>query len=157
MLGQPRWASRVFSRADLDTIAAAVDAAERQTAGEIRVHIERRVPGVRAATPDDTLARARDVFAALRMHETALHAGVLIYLALDDHGLAIVGDEGIHRRVGDVGWEGIRDRMVERLRAGAARDAVLQAVADVGAVLAREFPRRPDDVDELPDDVSLGP
>jgi uncharacterized membrane protein len=47
--------------------------------------------------------------------------------------------------------------MVERLRAGAARDAVLQAVADVGAVLAREFPRRPDDVDELPDDVSLGP
>ena len=46
--------------------------------------------------------------------------------------------------------------MVERLRDGAARDAVVQAVQDVGAVLAREFPRRPDDVDELPDDVSFG-
>jgi uncharacterized membrane protein len=46
--------------------------------------------------------------------------------------------------------------MVERLRAGAARDAIVQAVQDVGAVLAREFPRRPDDIDELPDDVSLG-
>jgi uncharacterized membrane protein len=45
---------------------------------------------------------------------------------------------------------------VARLRDGAARDAVVQAVTDVGAVLAREFPRRPDDVDELPDDVSLG-
>jgi uncharacterized membrane protein len=91
------------------------------------------------------------------MHETVLRAGVLIYLALEDHQLAIVGDDGIHARVGDGYWERIRDRMIERLRGGAARDAVVQAVADVGAVLAREFPRRPDDVDELSNEVSLGP
>jgi putative membrane protein len=59
--------------------------------------------------------------------------------------------------VGEGYWERLRDRMVERLRSGAAREAVLEAVAEVGAVLAREFPRRPDDVDELPDTVSLGP
>jgi uncharacterized membrane protein len=90
------------------------------------------------------------------MHETRLHGGVLIYLAVDDRQLAIIGDEGIHARVDPGYWEAVRDRMLERLRGGAARDAVLQAVEEVGAVLAREFPRRPDDVDELPDDVSLG-
>jgi uncharacterized membrane protein len=157
MLGRrPRWVSRVFSREDLDAVVAAVDRAESRTAGEIRVHIERRVARGRRDRTDDAMARARDVFAALKMHETALRAGVLIYLALEDHQLAIVGDEGIHTRVGDAYWAAIRDRMVERLRGGAAREAIVQAVEEVGAVLAREFPRRPDDVDELTDEVSLG-
>jgi uncharacterized membrane protein len=147
----------VFSRADLDAIVDAVRAAERRTAGEIRVHIERRVVQSHGPRTDDAMVRARQVFVALRMHETALRAGVLIYLAVEDHKLSIVGDEGVHARVGDSYWAGIRDRMVERLRLGAPREAVVEAVGDVGAVLAREFPRRPDDVDELPDDVSLGP
>lgn len=156
MRGHPRWAQRLFGRADLEAIAGAVDAAEERTAAEIRVHLERRVPRRRREPVVDALSRAREVFLALKMHETALHGGVLIYLALEDHKLAIVGDEGIHARVDPGYWEAIRDRMVERLRRGAARDAVVEAVQDVGGVLAREFPRRPDDVDELPDDVSLG-
>jgi uncharacterized membrane protein len=156
MARHPRWARRLFSRADLDAIAGAVNAAEGRTAAEIRVHLERRVAHGRRAPTDDALPRARDVFVALKMHETALRGGVLIYLAVEDRKLAIVGDEAIHARVDPGYWHAIRDRMVERLRSGAARDAVVQAVEDVGAVLAREFPRRPDDVDELPDDVSLG-
>lgn len=154
MARPPRWLARVLSRADLDAIAAAVGEAETRTAAEIRVHIERRVTG--AGPGADAMAHARDVFVALKMHETALRAGVLLYLAVEDHALAIVGDEGIHARVGEAYWAGIRDRLIEGLRRGTAREAVVQAVADVGAVLAREFPRRPDDVDELPDDVSLG-
>ncbi|HEY7520897.1 MAG TPA: TPM domain-containing protein [Methylomirabilota bacterium] len=152
----PRWARRFFSGADLEAIAGTVNAVEERTAAEIRVHLERRVPRGRRAPAGDALARARDVFLALKMHETRLHGGVLIYLAVDDRQLAIIGDEGIHARVDPGYWEAVRDRMLERLRGGAARDAVLQAVEEVGAVLAREFPRRPDDVDELPDDVSLG-
>jgi uncharacterized membrane protein len=157
MFGRPRWVSRVFSPEDLDAIVGAVDHAESRTAAEIRVHVERRVPRGRRDPTDDAMVRARQVFAALKMHETALRAGVLIYLALEDHKLAIVGDDGIHARVGDAYWAQIRDRMVERLRSGLARAAVVQAVEEVGAVLAREFPRRPDDVDELSDEVSLGP
>lgn len=156
MARHPRWARRLFSAADLDAIAGAVDAAEDRTAAEIRVHLERRVSHGRRAPADDALSRAREVFVELKMHETVLRSGVLIYLAIEDRKLAIVGDDGIHARVDPGYWEAIRDRMVERLRGGAARDAVVQAVEDVGAVLAREFPRRPDDVDELPDDVSLG-
>ena len=157
MVRHPGWASRVFSRADLDAIVEAVRAAERRTAAEIRVHVERHFAQGGPAGARDAMTRARQVFVALRMHETAHRAGVLIYLALEARALAIVGDEGIHARVGDDYWAAIRDRMIERLRAGAPRDAVVDAVADVGAVLAREFPRRPDDVDELSDEVSLGP
>ena len=156
MFGHPRWARTLFSAADLEAIADAVKRAERRTAAEIRVHIERRVARRRGAPAADALARAQEVFVALRMHETALRGGVLVYVAIEDRKLAIVGDEGIHARVSTVYWESVRDRMVARLREGAARDALVNAVDDVGAVMAREFPRRPDDVDELPDDVSLG-
>jgi uncharacterized membrane protein len=157
MLGKhPRWARGVITEADLDAIASAVRDAERGTQAEIRVHIERRVAhGLRRRTTD-AMERARHVFQALGMHRTSHRSGVLVYLAVEDRKLAIVGDEGIHARVGDEYWSGVRDRMVERLRAGALRAAVIGAVAEVGATLARFFPRRPDDVDELPDDVSLG-
>jgi uncharacterized membrane protein len=152
----PAWARRVLTEADLDAVVAAVRQAERRTAAEIRVHVERRVAhGVRRRT-GDAMTRARQVFAALGMHRTSHRAGVLIYLAVEDRKLAIVGDEGIHARVGDEYWTAVRDAMVARLRSGSVRDALVWAVGEVADTLARLFPRRGDDVDELPDDVSLG-
>ena len=153
--GHPRWALRLFSEADFAAIAGAVARAEAVTSAEIRVHLERRVhrlPGRRA----DALRRAREVFAHLGMHLTAERHGVLIYLALEDRKLAVVGDEGIHRRVGDTYWEGVRDLMIAGLREGRFLDAVLSGVAEVSRVLASHFPRRPDDRNELSDRVSLG-
>jgi uncharacterized membrane protein len=151
----PAWTHRLLSDADLDAIAAAVAAAERETSGEIRVHLERRLPR-RGAASGDALARAAEIFSALGMQATAERNGVLIYLAVDDHVLAVVGDAGVHARVGDDYWPRVRDAMVERLRRGEARDAVLHAVTEVGLVLRRLFPRRPDDDNELSDRVSLG-
>ena len=90
------------------------------------------------------------------MHETAERNGVLLYLAVESRKLAIVGDEAIHARVGDQYWTAVRDAMVERLRRGEAREALIQAVGDVGGILQKFFPRRPDDRNELSDQVSLG-
>ena len=152
----PRWARGVITEADLDAITTAVREAERGTSAEIRVHIERRVAhGLRQRTTDP-MERARHVFAALGMHRTSHRSGVLIYLSVEDRKLAIVGDDGIHARVGDDYWNGVRDRMVERLRAGVLRAAVIGGVREVGAALGQFFPRRPDDTNELSDDVSLG-
>jgi uncharacterized membrane protein len=150
MAKHPKWAAALFSPDDLDTIARAVGVAEAATSAELRVHLERRVPA-----GADPMARAREVFAALGMHRTGERNGVLIYLAVEDHKLAIVGDEGIHTRVGAPYWEHVRDLMLERLRTGAARDAVLMAVGDVGAVLRQHYGRRPDDTNELSNEVSV--
>jgi uncharacterized membrane protein len=158
MLGRhPRWSRGVFTEAELDAVAEAVRQAERRTVAEIRVHVERHVAhGLRRRTREP-MARAREVFATLGMHRTTHRSGVLIYLAVEDRKLAIVGDDGIHAHVGDDYWIGVRNRMVERLRTGTVAAALIGAVAEVGSSLARFFPRGPDDdVDELPDDVSLG-
>jgi uncharacterized membrane protein len=152
----PRWTHALFSDEDLEAIEAAVAAAERVTSGEIRVHLERRLPRARGAPPGDALARAREVFTRLRMHATAERNGVLIYLAVEDHTLAIAGDAGVHTRVGDEYWQRIRDAMLERLRRGEPREAVVHAVREIGVVLHRFFPHRPDDRNELSDRISLG-
>lgn len=146
-----RWTRRFLGDEDFDAVTEAIRRAEARTSGEIRVHLERRVRRVRGAAPGAALARARHVFARLSMHRTKERHGVLIYLAVEDRRLAVVGDQGIHDRVGDPHWARVRDLMVERLRAGAPRAALLAAIAAVGEELARHFPRRPGDADELAD------
>lgn len=151
----PRWARQLFSDDDLEAITRAVAEAETRTSAEIRVHLERRVLRERWGRRPEPLARAEAVFRLLGMQRTAERSGVLIYLAVRDRALAIVGDEGVHRRVGDGYWAAVRDLMLDRLRAGAAREALLAGIAEVGRVLGEHFPRRPDDRNELSDQVSL--
>ena len=155
MAKHPRWTRRLLSDEDFDAVVHAIIAAEAETSAEIRVHLERRVRHGRGARPADPLERARHVFTHLGMHRTAERHGVLIYLAVEDRTLAIVGDEGIHRRVGDDYWARVRDLMLERLKTATLREAIVSAVRKVGRVLREHFPRRPSDANELSDQVSV--
>ena len=73
------------------------------------------------------------MFVRLGMHRTAERHGVLIYLAVGDRKLAVVGDVGIHGRVETRHWHDVRDRMVERLRGGAAREGGFALMCVCGA------------------------
>ncbi len=150
MARHPRWVRAFLSDADLDAVAAAIAAAEAETSAEIRVHLDARCPG-------DPMARAVAVFERLGMHRTAERHGVLVYVSVEDHKLAVVGDRGIHERVGQDYWASLVAAVLAHFRQERPRDGLLHAVGEVGTVLRRHFPRRPDDVNELPDRVSLGP
>lgn len=150
MARHPRWVRRFLSEADLDAVAAAVAAAESATSAEIRVHLDARCPG-------EAMARGVAVFERLGMHRTAARHGALIYVSVEDHKLAVLGDRGIHERVGQVYWERLVDAVLAHFREERPRDGLLHAVAEVGAVLRRHFPRGPGDVNELPDRVSIDP
>lgn len=141
MARHPRWTRRLLSAEDLDAVVHAIARAEATTSGEIRVHLERRLPRRRGRPPGDVLERAHEILKRLGMHRKDERHGVLVYLALADRKLAIVGDEGIHARVGNTYWARVRDHMVEKLQAAAPRDAILTAIHDVGRVLAEHFPR----------------
>jgi uncharacterized membrane protein len=103
------------------------------------------------------MARAVAVFERLGMHRTAARHGVLIYVSVGDHKLAVLGDLGIHERVGQAYWERLVEAVLAHFRDERPRDGLLHAVGEVGAILARHFPRRPDDVNELSDQVSIDP
>src|SRR6059036_4174666 len=156
MARHPSWTRRFLSEADFDAITRAIKTAEARTSAEIRVHLERRVPRrLLVGRAPDAVTRAHHVFQRLGMHRTAERHGVLVYLAVEDRRLAVVGDEGIHGRVGDRHWNRVRDLMVEKLRENAPRQALERAIGELGQALAEHYPRRPDDRNELSDEVSV--
>ena len=151
MARHPRWVRAFLSDADLDAVVTAIAAAEAATSAEIRVHLDARCPSA------DPTARAIEVFERLGMHRTAERHGVLIYVSIEDHKLAVLGDRGIHERVGQAYWDRLVEAALAHFRQQRPRDGLAHAVGEVGAVLRRHFPRRPDDVNELPDRVSIEP
>ena len=149
MARHPRWVRAFMDAADLDAVARAVAEAESGTAGEIRVHLDARCAG-------DPIARAVAVFERLGMTRTTQRSGVLVYVAIEDRKLAVIGDRGVHERVGDAYWGALTEALGQHLRAGRVREGLAAAVREVGATLRRHFPSEPDDRNELSDEVSLG-
>ena len=142
---------KFFSDAEQRDIVAAIEKAEGRTSGEIRVFLERDVkePG------GDPYVRAREVFALLEMHATAERNGVLVYLAVRTRRFAVVGDEELHRLVGEDHWVGVRDLLAERFAAGRFSEGLVAGITAIGERLNRHFPPRTDDVNELPDDIAF--
>ena len=149
MARHPRWVRALLSDDDLAAIADAIAEAERHTSAEVRVHLDHSCEG-------DALQRAIKVFERLGMHRTADRNGVLVYISVTDRKLAVIGDKGIHERVGEAYWQGLVAAVRERMRQQQSRDGLIHAIAEVARELARHFPRHPDDKNELSDDVSLG-
>lgn len=130
-------------------IVKAIQQAELNTSGEIRVHMDERCKG-------DVLDRAADVFAMLKMHKTALRNGVLFYLALKDKQFAILGDAGINAVVPVDFWETTKDTMLEHFKQGDFITGLSTGIMLAGDKLKEHFPYQKDDVNELPDDISFG-
>lgn len=131
-------------------IVAAIGAAERGTTGQIRVYVSRKQPA-------DALILARTRFAELGMTKTHARNAVLLLLAPRVRRLAVVGDTEIDARCGGAEfWQGLVDRMRERLKRGEHTEGIVAAVGEIGEVLAVHFPAAPgggEGENELPDEV----
>lgn len=141
---------RFFTKAEESRIISAIQEAERQTSGEIRVHLERRKTGSTAV--DDAVK----TFAALGMHQTELRNGVLVFLIPHEREFAIIGDQGIDAVVPEHFWEGVRDCMQAQFRQGAFVEGVCRGIELIGEKLKTFFPYQQDDNNELPDELSYG-
>ena len=128
-------------------VVEAIKQAELNTSGEIKVHIENRCKG-------DVEERSLFVFDKLKLHETKLRNGVLIYLAVRDHKFAILGDEGINKVVGDGFWNDVKDLMLSHFKEGRFADGLEQGIMRCGEKLKTYFPYQSDDINEIPDDIS---
>ncbi|MES2733384.1 MAG: TPM domain-containing protein [Bacteroidota bacterium] len=139
-----------FTQAQKDQIVEAIRQAEKQTSGEIKVHIEQRCP------QPDALERAKEVFALLNLDQTALKNGVLVYLSIEDRKFAILGDKGIHSVVPDNFWEYTKDTMRARFKQGDLTGGLCEGIRLAGEQLKNHFPYFQDDTNELSDDISFG-
>ncbi|MDL2251731.1 TPM domain-containing protein [Odoribacter sp. OttesenSCG-928-J03] len=139
---------KLFTQQQKEAMVAAIQEAEKNTSGEIRIHIENHCK-------KEVLDRAVDVFAELKMHKTALRNGVLIYMAINDHKLAIIGDAGINAKVPEDFWDNIKNKLVESCQKGLITEGICEAVIRSGEQLKKWFPYQKDDVNELSDEISF--
>jgi uncharacterized membrane protein len=130
-------------------IAAAIQDAERDTSGEIRVHIQNRVKG-------DIFAAAKARFEEMGMTATELRNGVLFYIALKDRQFSVLGDQGINERVPDDFWESTVAAMREHFAQGDLVAGLEAGIRQAGEALKEFFPYQSDDVNELSDEISYG-
>jgi uncharacterized membrane protein len=139
---------KFLTRKQKERILAAIKDAEKQTSGEIRVHLEAKCPG-------DPLERAKEVFLELKMTESVQRNGVLIYLAVSDKKLAIFGDEGINKVSTQDNWNHIKETMLTKFRDSAFAEGIVSGIGLIGEKLKENFPYQDDDINELPDDISI--
>jgi len=130
-------------------IVEAIQLAEKETSGEIRVHIEK-------TTSLDAFDRAKEVFHLLNMDATELKNGVLIYLAVDDHSFIICGDKGIDEVVADDFWHCTKDIMLAHFKNGNFKQGLIDGITRAGEQLQRYFPWQKGDTDELSNEISKG-
>lgn len=147
-----RPARRFFTKEEEKRILSAIQQAELNSTGEIRLHLENRCKG------KDAPVRSRQLFQQLEMGETSLRNGVLIYIAVLDHRFAICADDGIDTLVPDQFWKEVALAMQNEFREKRFVEGVVGAIESISLQLGEHFPRTRsvDKTNQLPDEISYG-
>ena len=145
-------AKKHFPPATLDAIQHAIAASEHRHSGEIVFAVEGSLPLAQIAHGLRTRERAHEVFAHLRVWNTAHNTGVLVYVLLADHAIEIVADRGIAAKVAEDEWREVCTLMQQHFSAGNYQAGALAGVDAITQILVRHFPAEGQrNADELPD------
>ena len=144
---------KLFTKEDLSAIAAAINEAEKITAGEIRVSIRQKRRWRERKLSIEEMARRE--FHDLGMTKTKDQTGILIFLLMDERKFFILADGGIHTKVEETTWTKIAEEMSSHFSKKKFHQGLIHGVQAVGRVLSRFFPRKANDTNELPNDVHV--
>jgi uncharacterized membrane protein len=136
-------------------IEKAIAKGEAEHRGEVRFAAEAALDSAALFAGQSARERALEVFSLLRVWDTEENNGVLIYLLLADRDVEIVADRGINAKVSAGEWEQIGHRMEAAFSRGEFTQGVLAGVAEASRLLARYYPARPGDRNELPDKPAI--
>ena len=140
-----------FTEEEKQQLVAAIQKAEQRTSGEVRVFVETHCRFM------DAMDRAKQLFLQLEMQKTADRNATMIYVAVKDHQAAVLGDEGIHQKVGQMYWQEEVNKMLLHFKQQHLADGICQVVNDIGEALHTHFPyNRNTDKNELPDEIIFG-
>lgn len=140
-------ASLFFSAKEKKAIEEALIAAERQTSGEIRLHLENHIKKT-------VIEDAKEIFEKIGMTNTNEKNGVLILLAVKDKQFVVIGDSGINTKVENNFWHDITEIMTNHFKQNDFAGGLVTGIAKIGEKLSKHFPYKHNDINELPDAIS---
>lgn len=141
---------RLLRLIDTVRIEDAIKQAELRTSGEICVSVSRLFWG-------DVRTSAETAFARLRISKTTDRTGVLFFIVPSRRKFVVLGDSGIHDKVGPQFWNEVVHGVAELFRNDDFTGGVVLGIEQVGAQLSLHFPIvSATDRNELPDKVDFG-
>jgi uncharacterized membrane protein len=141
-------AKNFFTEEQKISIKQAITAAELNTSGEIRVHLENHCG-------EDVLDRAAFLFDKLEMKKTDMRNAVLFYVAVKDKKFAVIGDSGINSLVEENFWEDVKSLLLEQFKNGNFTEGLVVGISKAGEKLKKHFPYQTDDTNELSNEISF--
>ena len=117
------------------------------------------IPAIRMRVVPEPLKRSRVRRAALQqflakgLHQTRDRTGVLIFAALDERRAEVIADEAVYNKVDKDVWGEALDALMLGMKKDDPGGGFVEAVRLCGEVLARHFPPKADNPNELPDQV----
>jgi uncharacterized membrane protein len=146
-----RSADTLLTASDKQLLVEAIQLAEKNTSGEIRVYVESKLG------KGDALSRATEVFFKHKMNETKDRNGVLVYVAVNDKKLAIYADQGIYEKVGIEFWYSQVQEMTGHFKTMNYVQGISTVIGEIGQALHTHFPYdRATDTNELSDEIMIG-
>lgn len=142
-----------FSKDDLKKIAGACTSAENDTAGEVRISIFSKRPRKSKKLSLEEVALAE--FYRLGMDKTRDRTGILLFIILVEKRFQILADTGINSKVEQETWDRIAAGLSDYFKNGAYLEGMVKTIQKMGEILARHFPKKADDTNELSNEVSI--
>lgn len=141
------FARNFFNQQEQQMLVNAIAEAELKTSGEIRLHLANFCFG-------NEVKAAGKIFTKLKMQHTNERNGVLIYISTVSRKVAVIGDEGIHQKLGDAFWQKVVDQLIKQFKENKKADALAACIIECGNQLGKFFPRQSDDKNELTNTIS---
>ena len=145
------WLNKYLTPDDLNKIKEEIAQVEKYTCGEIRLSLrEKRSLWEKLYQPHELAVKD---FEKLGIANTRDNTGILIFLLFEERYFDVLADEGIYEKIPDEVWNKLEAKLKDEFANGYFFKGIMHIIERVGEVLAKEFPRKADDVNELPDEV----
>lgn len=141
--------SQYISLEEKRLILKSVMEAEKQTSVEFQVHIDKSCKG-------DVIEKASAVFNFIHLNKTKTKKWLLFYLSLEDQKYAIIGDKEMNEMIPENFWDLVENHMQNKINEGNLTACLSEGIKMAGDQIRNFIPKQINDINELPDEISLG-
>jgi len=150
---KPKILNSYLTDDELLRISNKIKNVEKQTSGEVAVSVREYKSFFEGKKPLRQLAEKE--YIRFGINKTKEGTGVLIFLLLSERQFYILADDNINKITGEKVWTEIKDIMQEKFVRGEFCKGILYGIDEIGKILARHFPIRPDDKNEISNRVII--
>ena len=147
------WIHKYFSEDELRDIQSELDLVEKNSTGEVILSLRnKRTLLEKLYTPHELAFKDFD---KLGVNNTKEKTGILIFIIFEERYYDIIADEGIYSKIPNSTWNMLEVRLKGEFRKENYFNGLLHLIKNMEKILAKEFPAKTDDEDEISKEIVI--